>query len=162
LDYIQGVTWTLEKAGFRLSGFDACIESTVPLGSGLSSSASLTVSLMRALRSAFSLVLDDLEIALLGQRVENEFVGARVGIMDPVAPSRDDKGPPLFLAPRSLFYEGVPLPAGAELIVLPPGVTHRRGGGDYNPRRHECEQACDQLGARQLRDLSAADLPRIN
>ena len=55
LDYIQGVTQILAAEGFRLSGFDARIESTVPLGSGLSSSASLTVSLMRALRRAFAL-----------------------------------------------------------------------------------------------------------
>ena len=162
LDYIQGVTSILRNDGFHLCGFDACIDSTVPLGSGLSSSASLTVSLMRALRKAFALILDDVQIALLGQRVENEFVGARVGIMDPMAASLADEGTALFLDARSLAYERVRLPAEAELIVLHSGVTHKLTGGDYNTRRRECEQAAGLLGVRQLRDLSTADLPRIN
>lgn len=168
LDYIQGVTRILASLGFRLSGFDARIESTVPLGSGLSSSASLTVSLMRALRSLFALVLDDMEIAQLGQRVENEFVGAQVGIMDPMAASLADEGTALFLDARSLTYERVPLPAGADLVVLHSGVSHtlrkKEAGlsnGEYNTRRRECEEAASQLGVRLLRDLSSADLPRI-
>jgi galactokinase len=162
LDYIQGVTQILAAEGFQLSGFDACIESTVPLGSGLSSSASLTVSLMRALRSAFALDLDDVRIALLGQRVENEFVGARVGIMDPMAASLADEGTALFLDARSLSYERVPLPAGADLVVLHSGVVHKLTGGDYNTRRRECEKACALLAIPQLRDLSVADLSRVN
>jgi galactokinase len=162
IDYIQGVTSILAAEGFRLSGFDACIDSTVPLGSGLSSSASLTVSLMRALRKAFALILDDVQIALLGQRVENEFVGARVGIMDPMAASLADEGTALFLDARSLAYERVRLPAGAELIILHSGITHKLTGVDYNTRRRECEQAAALLDVRQLRDLSAADLPRVN
>jgi galactokinase len=162
LDYIQGVTQILAAEGFRLSGFDARIESAVPLGSGLSSSASLTVSLMRALRSAFALVVDDVQLALLGQRVENEFVGARVGIMDPMAASLADQGAALFLDARNLKYERVPLPTGADIVVLHSGVAHKLTGGDYNTRRGECEQAASLLGVGQLRDLSAADLPRIN
>jgi galactokinase len=162
LDYIQGVTRILATEGFRLSGYDLRVESSVPLGSGLSSSASLTVSLMRGLRSAFALVLDDVQIALLGQRVENEFVGAHVGIMDPMAASLADNGTALFLDARSLAYERVPLPAGADLIVVHSGITHQLTGGDYNTRRRECEHACPLLGVSQLRDLGAADLPRVN
>jgi galactokinase len=161
LDYVQGVTTLLGGAGFSLQGFDARIESTVPLGSGLSSSASLTVSLMRALRLGFGLALHDLEIARLGQRVENEFVGARVGIMDPMAASLADEGTALFLDACSLAYARVPLPAEADLIVLHSGVAHRLTSGDYNTRRGECERACTLLGVRQLRDLDTADLPRL-
>src|SRR5439155_7117959 len=72
LDYLQGVTQILRTDGHRLRGFEARINSNVPLGSGLSSSASLTVSLMRTLRQAFALTLDDVQIALIGQRAENE------------------------------------------------------------------------------------------
>lgn len=97
LDFVQGVTWLLGHEGFSVDGFCARIESNVPLGSGLSSSASLTVALMRALRSAFSLKLDDVSMARFGQRVENEFVGARVGIMDPMAASLADQGTARFL-----------------------------------------------------------------
>src|SRR5439155_5715006 len=93
--------------------------------------------------------------------VENEFVGARVGIMDPMAASLADQGTALFLDARSLHYERVPLPTGADVVVLHSGVTHKLTGGDYNTRRRECEEACALLGVRQLRDLSTADLPRI-
>ncbi len=161
IDFIQGVTQLLRQDGFALRGFDARIESKVPLGSGLSSSASLTVALMRALRDGFDLKLDDVQIARLGQRVENEFVGARVGIMDPMAASLADQGTALFLDARSLQFERVPLPAGSELIVLNSGVSHQHSAGDYNTRRAECEKACTILGVQQLRDVSVADLDRV-
>jgi galactokinase len=162
LDYAQGVTRVLRAEGFALRGFDARIVSDVPLGSGLSSSAALDVSLMRALRSAFRLDLDDLRIALLGQRVENQFVGAQVGIMDPMASSLGEEGSALFIDTRSLAYERIPLPPGAELVVVNSGVAHQHAAGDYNTRRAECERACALLGVRQLRDLSVADLSRVN
>jgi galactokinase len=161
LDYIQGTTKILRTDGHNLQGFDARIESAVPLGSGLSSSASLTVSLMRALRRAFSLSLEDVPMARIGQRVENEFVGARVGIMDPMAASLANLGTALFLDARALTFERVPLPDGADLVVLHSGVVHRLAGGDYNTRRSECERACEMLGVRQLRDLDAGDLARV-
>jgi galactokinase len=161
LDYVQGVTHLLHGEGHVLQGFDAWIDSTVPLGSGLSSSAALTVSLMRALRAALELSLEDLPIALLGQRVENEFVGARVGVMDPMAASLAEEGTALFLDARSLAYQRVPLPPGTDLVVVHSGVSHRLVGGDYNTRRQECQQAAALLGVPQLRDLGADDLPDV-
>jgi galactokinase len=161
LDYVGGLTRLLCGGGHALGGFEVRIESAVPLGSGLSSSAALSVSLLRALRAAFGLALDDVQIARLGQRSENEFVGAQVGIMDPMAASLADEGTALFLDARSLHYERVPLPAGADLVVINSGVAHNHAAGDYNTRRAECERACALLGVRQLRDLDAADLPRV-
>jgi galactokinase len=161
LDYVQGVTRLLRAGGHAVHGFDALIDSTVPLGSGLSSSASLSVALMRALRSAFGLILDDVQIARLGQRVENEFVGAQVGIMDPMAASLADEGTALFLDARSLDFERIPLPKGADLVVLNSGVAHDHAAGDYNTRRAECERACALLGVKLLRELGPTDLPRI-
>jgi galactokinase len=161
LDYPQGVTRTLVHDGFAISGFDARVESTVPLGSGLSSSASLDVALLRALREAFGLPLDDLALARLGQRVENEFVGARVGIMDPMAASLGDDGVALFIDTRDLSYERVPLPPGLEVAVIDSGVSHGHAAGEYNTRRAECERACSLLGVAELRDLSNRDLPRL-
>ncbi len=161
LDYLQGVTLLLANAGMSFSGFDVRLESHVPLGSGLSSSAALTVAITRTLRQAFDLPLDDVQIARLGQRVENEFVGARVGIMDPMAASLADEGTALFLDCHTLAYQRVPLPADAELIVLHSGVTHSHAAGDYNTRRGECERACELLGVGQLRDLTVDDLARV-
>jgi galactokinase len=162
LDYVQGTTALLAQEGHVLpEGFDLLIESDVPPGSGLSSSAALGVSLLRALRAAFALALDDLPLALLVQRVENRFVGAQVGVMDPVACSLGEPGTALFLDTRSLEYARVRLPAGADQVVIHSGVAHQHAAGDYNTRRAECEQACARLGVPQLRDLSLADLPRL-
>ncbi len=161
LDYVQGVTHTLLADGFVLSGFDAKITSDVPLGSGLSSSAALEVSLLRALRTAFGLALDDVTLALVGQRAENGFVGAHVGVMDQMASSLADRGTALFLDTRDLSFERVPLPPTADLVVINSGVAHDLTAGDYNTRRAECEQAAALLGVGSLRDMTEADLPRI-
>ena len=167
LDYVQGVTWVMRQHGCRLGGFDALIASSLPLGVGLSSSAALAVGLTRALRLAFDAPLDDLQIARLEQELENDFVGARVGIMDPLVISLADQGEALFLDCRSLQYERVPMPANADLVVLDSGVSHRivadsGDGRSYNARRAECERACALLGIAELRDLDVMDLPRLS
>ncbi|MBC7690682.1 MAG: galactokinase [Methylotenera sp.] len=161
LDYIQGVTCILVKEGFELGGFHARIHSQVPMGSGLSSSAALEVSFMRALRTTFGLKLDDVRLAQLCQKVENDFVGARVGIMDPMACSLADVGTALFLDTQSMEYKQVKVPEAAELIVINSGVAHRNVGGGYNTRRAECESACEALGITLLREVGMSDLPRV-
>jgi galactokinase len=161
LDYVQGTVLILRNEGMPVGGFDLLVESDVPLGSGLSSSAALDVSLMRVLRQAFGLTLDDQQIAILSQRVENQFVLAQVGIMDPMACSLGEPGKALFLDARTLAYELVPLPAEVDLVVINSGVSHQHATGDYNTRRAECERACALLGIPQLRDLSLDDLPRL-
>ena len=161
LDYVQGITEVLRQEGYTLRGFDLRIESDVPVGGGLSSSAALEVSLLRALREAFGLDLDDVQIALAGQKAENDFVGAPVGVMDQMASSLADEKTALFLDTRSLQYEKIPLPAEAELVVIDSGVSHRHSGGEYRIRREECERAAELLGVRQLRDLDPQDLWRL-
>ncbi|MBV9131565.1 MAG: galactokinase [Chloroflexi bacterium] len=163
LDYVQGLTWVLHAEGFELpTGFDLKITSEVPLGAGLSSSAALEVAVLRAIRQEFALDLDDVKLALLGQRAENDFVGARCGIMDQMAASLADASSALFLDTRSLEYRRVALPAEADLVVIHSGVEHEISGGDYNTRRAECEEAARLLGVPQLRDLTAADAARVN
>jgi galactokinase len=160
-DYLQGITWVLAKEGFNVGGADIRIESTVPLGSGLSSSAALEISLLRAFREAFTLPIEDVPMALLGQRAENEFVGAPVGVMDQMACTLAGDGQALFLDTRSLEWAVMPFPASVELIVLNSGVAHNHSRGDYRTRRAECEEAAHRLGVGQLRDLDLQDVPRI-
>jgi galactokinase len=163
LDYVQGLTWALQAADCSIpSGFDLTITSDVPLGAGLSSSAALEVAVLRAMRDVFGFTLGDVQLALLGQRAENEFVGARCGIMDQMAASLADASSALFLDTRSLAYRRVPLPAQADLVVIHSGVSHEISGGDYNTRRAECEEAARLLGVGQLRDLSVSDAARVN
>lgn len=160
IDYVQGVTSSLAREGFTLRGFDARIRSDIPIGSGLSSSAALSVALLRALRRALGLALDDLAIARLGRRSENELVGAPVGVMDPMACSLGQPGTALFIDTRTLEYEPIPLPEAAGLAVVDSGIAHDHAAGEYRVRRAECERAAALLGVPELRDLGPADLPR--
>ena len=137
LDYVQGLTWALRSDGALILGFDLRVASSVPIGAGLASSGALEVAVLRALRAAFRLPLDDVELALLGQRAENEFVGARVGVMDQMAASLGVGGRALLIDTRSLEHRSVALPAGAELVVIDSGVAHRNRAGGYNARRAE-------------------------
>ena len=161
VDYLQGVTAALARAGHAISGFDIALASDVPLGSGLSSSAALEVAVLRALRQQFELSIDDLEIAQLGRAAETDFVGAPIGIMDQMASSLARPGVALFIDTRTLVTEPVALPDGTALVVINSGVAHHHAHGDYRTRRAECEQAAALLGIAELRALDLADLDRL-
>ncbi len=151
-DYVQGMTIELEAFGLG-QGFDARITSTVPPGSGLSSSASLEIAVGRAVRELFSLAIDDIALAQAGQRAENLFVSAPVGIMDQMVCSLGEEASALFLDTRSLRFERVAIPSAVALVVVHSGITHRHADGGYITRRRECQQAADVLGVDSLRDI---------
>jgi galactokinase len=158
--YVQGVTWVLAQE-HRLAGMEITVRSDVPLGSGLSSSASLTVALLRALGQMFQIRLEDLPLAHLARRVENEFIGAPVGILDPLACHLGRSGEALFIDTENLEIKRVALPAQAELIVIHSGLSHQHAGGDYATRVAECQAACRELNVPHLRACQVADLERI-
>jgi galactokinase len=162
IDYVQGVTQILARDGHRLGGFDVQIHSDVPMGSGLSSSAALEIALLRGLREAFGLTLTDLQLAQIGQRVENDFVGAPVGIMDQMVCSLGQPGQALFLDTDTMTWELVPLPQSAELVVIDSLVRHNHASGDYRTRREECERACAALGVTRLRDVDPVSLGALD
>jgi galactokinase len=162
VDYVQGVTVALRTAGHVVPGFDLALASDVPLGSGLSSSAALEVSVLRALRQLFSLRIDDVEIARLGRAAETDFVGAPIGIMDQMASSLGRPGVALFLDTRTLVTETVALPDGTALIVINSGVAHQHAHGDYRTRRAECERAASLLGVTELREIGVDQLDRLS
>jgi galactokinase len=141
----------------RLCGFEVLISSSLPLGGGLGSSASLEVALLRALDQAFSLSLDPVAIARIAHRAETGLVGAPVGIMDQMAASLADSDEALFLDTMTLAFARVPFPRPAGLIVIHSGVAHRHAEGEYRTRRRECEEAAQRLGVDTLRDISLAE-----
>jgi galactokinase len=162
LDYVQGLTVALAQRPLALQGFDLHLTSTVPIGGGVSSSAALEISVLRALRDRFALPLDDVQLATVGRAAENDFVGAPVGIMDQMASSLGRDGEALFLDTRTLAVERIPLPPAIALVVIDSGVTHQHAGGEYATRRRESFAAAARLGVPFLRDAGVADLLRVN
>jgi galactokinase len=167
-DYVRGVAWALREAGHRVLGLDAAVQGDVPIGAGLSSSAALEVAALGAFEAVSGLRLDRRDLALLGQRAENRFVGVACGIMDQMAAALSRAGHALLIDCRSLEYENVPLPLeGLRLVVADSGVRRALLDSQYNLRRQECQRAAELLAAAvadrpvtALRDVSPEDLAR--
>jgi len=159
-DYAQGVTVALARAGWAPDGFAASIDSDVPPGAGLASSAALEVALVRAMAAAFGLDLDPLRVARIAHEAETRFVGAPVGLMDQCAASFGDAGAALFLDTRTFERERLPLPAGCGLVVIHSGERHHHATGGYRTRRRECEAAAAALGVSYLVEARPADIER--
>lgn len=160
-DYVRGMVWALRPEGL-MKGFDARVSSTIPVGSGLSSSAALLIAVGRAARNAFQLSIDDVRLAQLARKAETDFVGAPVGIMDQMACSLADEASALFLDTRTLTFERIALPPTTALLVIDSGVRHSHVSGEYRVRREECARAAASLGVRSLRDLDVGDMREIN
>jgi galactokinase len=162
-DYPIGVALQLEQAGFRLRGANLLIESEVPIGAGLSSSAAIEVATALALVDQSGWSPERLQLALLCQRAENEFVGARVGIMDQFVSLYGQKDHALMLDCRALSFESLLIPDTVKLVISNTMVKHELASGEYNRRRADCEEAVRRLseflpGIRALRDVSAEQL----
>jgi len=159
-DYIAGVARMLELDGLRLPGADLYVESTVPVGAGLSSSAAVEISSALAFLSTRAREMEGKELARLGQRAENRFVGMNCGIMDQFVSVHGERNHALFLDCRSLDYDLVPLPSERVCVVIcNTMVKHELGASAYNERRAECEEGVRLLGKthegiRALRDVS--------
>jgi len=175
-DYVRGVAWALRGAGHRVSGLDAALQGDVPVGAGLSSSAALEVAALGAFEAASGLRLERRDLALLGQRAENRFVGVACGIMDQMAAALSRAGHALLIDCRSLEHEAVPLPleasgyggsSGVRMVVADSGVRRALLDSQYNLRRQECQRAAELLAAAiadrpitALRDVRPEDLAR--
>ena len=153
--YPAGVVWALrERLGG--AGVSVLLESDVPVGAGLSSSAALTCSVALALRDLAAPELGPPDLVEVARRAENDFVGAPTGILDQSASVLCTAGHALFLDTRDRTGEQVPLDlagAGLELLVVDSGVTHEHAGGGYGDRRSECESAAERLGVAFLREV---------
>ena len=145
------------------TGFDIYIDSDVPVGAGLSSSAAIECAVAVALNELWATGLSKRELARVGQRAENEIVGAPTGIMDQSASLLGELDHAVFLDCRTLEAEAEALgfaAAGLELAIIDTRVEHRHADGGYKSRREACERGAATLGVSSLRDLSSADLPR--
>jgi galactokinase len=158
--YVIGVAAKLAECCGRSGGparnVDIAVSSSVPLGSGLSSSASLEVAVATLLESAWGMRLEPVETARLCRAAEHEFAGVPCGIMDQFISAMGREGHALLIDCRDERAEPVPMPppARAVLVVMNTGVHHELAGGEYAKRRDTCAGAAANLGVRELRDAT--------
>ncbi len=165
-DYLRAIAAILQREGYPLIGLNIVTYGTVPIASGLSSSASMLVAGALLFASAAGVEIDLKRLALLAQRAEIEFVGVNVGIMDQFISALGRRDHALFIDTRTLDYEAVPLPSEGVQIVI--ADTNKKRGlvdSEYNTRRAECEQAVAILKSNlpsitALRDVTIAEFER--
>ncbi len=164
-DYPVGVLRTLAEEGYRIPPLSLSLWGDVPLGSGLSSSASVEVATAAAVTRLMGTAIDGPAMARLCQRAENEFVGASCGIMDQFVSVNGAANHALLLDCRDLSYRLAPIPKSVALVIANTMVKHSIAGGGYGTRRAEVELACRILARhrpeiRFLRDATVVDLER--
>ncbi|HZM78101.1 MAG TPA: galactokinase [Candidatus Limnocylindrales bacterium] len=162
--YVAGVVWALRDAGFDVPSATLDIESDVPIGAGLSSSAALECAVLTALVELGGLDLPVAQRPVLAQRAENDYVGMPCGILDQSAATLCREGHALFLDCRSLALEHIPFDLtglGLAILVTDTRAPHAHVDGEYAERRRAVEEAARLLGVPALRDATLADLGKL-
>jgi galactokinase len=160
--YPVGVAWVLQQAGFPVSGADVFLTSTVPVGSGLSSSAALECATALALAGVSGFELSTAELARHTQRAENIYAGVPCGPLDQMSSAFGQDGSVLFIDTRTGEVQPQPFDLAAEdalLLVIDTRVSHAHGENGYADRRSACERSAEFLGVRALRDIPLSELP---
>jgi galactokinase len=155
--YVAGVFWAFREAGHPVPDLDLHVAGDVPVGAGLSSSASLECAVAVALAALGGLDLDRTALARLARRAENEFVGAPTGGMDQMAAMHGAAGKLVFLDTRTDAVELVPFDLdahGLALLVVDTRAPHQLVDGQYGERRADCAEAAERLGVPALRDAT--------
>ncbi len=158
IDYVKGVAWALQQHGQTLNGFEGVVQSDVPIGAGLSSSAAIEVASLFAFSAASSLNLTWLEQVSLAQQAEREWIGMNCGVMDQMTSVKGSDGKALFLDCRTMDFRYVPLPKSAVIVVMDTSTRRKLTDSRYNERRAECEATAHYFKKSSLRDVSLEDL----
>jgi galactokinase len=164
IDYVAGTAWSMMKAGLPVRGFRGVLDSTIPLGSGLSSSAALEMASSFALADPHAVRPPAAAMAAIAQHAENAYVGVNCGIMDQFASAAGRENNALLIDCRTNEATLTPLPTSVAIVVCDTS-SPRRLGIDYNKRREECELGVKLIaerepGVKSLRDVDAAMLER--
>ncbi len=158
--YPRGVMWLLADKGYTLSGLNIVMGSELPIGAGVSSSASVEMAVLESLLALLGVeTYTQAEKALMGVEVEHRFVGIPCGVMDQMASAAGDAGNALLIDCRSLETELVAVPEGAAVVVMDTAKKRGLVDSEYGLRRQQCEEAARILGVKALRDVDVADLP---
>lgn len=159
-NYLLGVFDEFRKRNLDLGGVNLTIQSDLPPGAGLSSSAALEISTAYFLQRAFGHSLDKLELAKIGQAAEHRYAGVKCGLLDQISSIYGKAGHATFIDCRSFEVRNIPIPAGVRFVIANSGVKHALVAGEYNERRESCEAAARALGLKALRDIDEAGLER--
>lgn len=163
-DYLLGCLKAVAEAEVASTGLRVALETTLPMGAGLSSSAALEVVSIKAALALYGREMNAVDVAIKARAVENDFVGMPCGIMDQFASSVGDPGVAMFLNTRTLAYELVETSPDYAFVIIASGVSHQltEGGEDgYATRVAECQAACKALSINMISDLGVGDLGRI-
>ena len=160
-NYPRGIVAGFLARGINPGGLDVLLQSTVPVGSGLSSSAALEVATATLLEAVTGKTIDPVEKALLAQKASHDFANVPCGIMDQFISALGREGHLLLLDCRTLQTELVPMTdTSVELLIINTNVKHDLGSGEYAERRAECEEAAKILGTKSLRDATPDQLEK--
>ena len=160
-NYVRGVVkFIQERCPQFKQGADLVISGNVPHSSGLSSSAALEVATGKFSQQLSDLPLTHTEIALIGQKAENKFVGANCGNMDQLISALGQKDHLLMIDCRSLETQATPVPKDVAVIIVNSNVPHDLVTGEYNTRRWQCEKAAEFFGVKALRDVSVEEFQK--
>jgi galactokinase len=161
--YVAGSAWAAIEAGADATGFDLLLDSDVPIGAGLSSSAALECATLRALAELWNFSRSPLELARLGQRAENQVAGVPCGLMDQLASMCAQPSQVLWVDFEAVSFTPLELPlaaAGLELLAVDTRAPHQLADGAYAERRAACQQAARALGVEALRHADLGSLAR--
>lgn len=154
-NYMRGVIAILDRQGIEIGPIDLLIDSNVPRGGGLSSSAALEVSALTALTAYTNSTFSKTEIAFMGQRVEHEYVNVPCGIMDQFISANGKAGHALKLDCKSMDFELIPMnDESVSVLIVDSAVKHSLADGAYGQRRKQCEEASEIMGVESLRDAT--------
>ena len=156
-DYILGSIQIAVKQGLLSGGADIAVETTLPFGAGISSSAAVTVGVLKLAREFAKAAIADKDIAVLARRVENEFIGVPCGIMDQMAVAIARPGQALALNTETLDYELIELPQDYHFAVIHSGQFRRLEEGRYKIRKEECDVIKAKLGNDNICQMSDKD-----
>ncbi|MCO5203695.1 MAG: galactokinase [Anaerolineae bacterium] len=157
-EYVKGMAFMLQRAGYDLRGWEGVMSSDVPIGSGLSSSAALEMGIGCAFAAVSGFPFDGVEMAQLGQKNENEWVGANTGIMDQMISANGREGYALLIDCRDLSMRATPLPSDTLIVIMDTKTRHSHTESGYNERRMSCERAAAFFGVSHLRDVTVAQV----
>ncbi|GAB0111035.1 galactokinase [Pseudoalteromonas arctica] len=160
-NYIRAVTYVLKRAGYTLRGADLLIDSNLPQGSGLSSSAALEVAVGGMFNHIAQLGLPPEQIALFGQEAENDFMHCQCGIMDQLISAKGENGHALLIDCENLATKSVKVPDDLNIVIVNSNYPRKLVDSEYNQRRIDCEQAAVKMGVETLRQATMTGLQAV-